>query len=158
MAANNPIASLLDGGGPSPTNYRPEDLVSIRDALTGLVGKQFTDLSSGDARGPYAYLRGKLGDSLAQKLVTHTLLFNQRPDQQKTTPEARVQSFYDMGSNDPEVDQLLGSLGRAGRGPVAGIYESPDRNTIEASKRDTSKMTPGGAAALSPLGSAMSKI
>jgi hypothetical protein len=158
MASVSPLASVLDGIGPSPTNYRPEDLASIRDALTGLVGRQFKDVSSDDARGAYSHLVSKLGQPMAQKLITHVMLFNQRPDMQGQSPEKRVQSFYSMGSNDPDIDGLLRTTGQFAQGPVAGMYDSPDTNNQLAQGVDNLKNLPSRSAALTPGGSTTLKF
>ena len=151
MVTTSPLASLLGGAGPSPSTYRPEDLVAIRNALSGFVGKNFTDVKSDEAKGPYAYLNMKLGPALAQKLMTHAIMFNQRSDMAGLSPERRIQSFYSIGSNDPEVNGLLKTANNVAQGPVAGYYDSPDKNSLQVTRQDQLKNAPAGNADLSKV-------
>jgi len=92
-----------------------------------------------------------LGDAIVQKLVTQALAFNQRRDVAGLSPERRVQSFYDLGSSDPETHAMLKKLGSLGYGPVAALNSSPDMLNLIASKRDTSAGPGAGTANLQPL-------
>jgi hypothetical protein len=62
---------------------------------------------------------------LAQKLASQASLFNQRADVQGLSPEQRVQQFFDMGSNDPEVASALRNFRGLGYGQAQGFRSSP---------------------------------
>jgi hypothetical protein len=130
-----PAAMVATQGQPYAPPNDPGQTNSIRDILSGVIGRGFTDLKSDDARNAYAYLRGSLGPATASKLMTHALLFNQRPDMLKANPEQKVQSFYDIGSNDPEVHTIIKRAGNFGQGPVEGLNTSPDAMNMQASRR-----------------------
>ncbi len=134
MAASqgNPYTPPAPGGGNPGT---ATDSVYIRDALSGVIGKGYTDLKSDDARAQYAYLRGKLGNEMAQKLMTHALLFNQRTDMLKKSPQEKIQSFYDIGSNDPQVHDIISRAGKVSYGPIEGVNTSPDLNNMQITGR-----------------------
>jgi len=159
MVATSPLASLLGGGGDPPNrNLSPEKSLYVRDVLTGLVGKRLTDLKDPDLRGGLSYLRYALGDATAQKMITHAMAFNQRRDVIGLSPEKRIQTFYDMGSSDPETHALLSRLGNLDKGPVAGLNSSPDMMNRIVSKRDTTAGPGAGTANLQPLASKVASL
>lgn len=124
----------------------PEDSLKIRDALTGIIGKGFTDLKSEDARNAYAYLRGQLGNQMASKLITHAMAFNQRTDMLQKNPAAKIQSFYDMGSTDADVHNIIKRASMVSYGPLEGLQTSPDALNMEVSgRKQFNKAAPGGA-------------
>lgn len=130
------IGSVPPGGGPVNPGFIPAtQSLNTRDILSGIIGKGFTDLKNGDARNAFAYLRSTLGPETAGKLMTHALLFNQRADMQGVDPQKKVQSFYDIGSNDPEVHNIIKRAGGVSYGPAEGLLTSPDRNNMDATGR-----------------------
>ncbi len=135
------LANLLNGytGIPTTENDPPNEeapklifrgqtpsdtLADSRDILSFLVGKGYTSLNDDDAKGAYKSLAKTVGDQQAQKLVDQALLYNQRKEAQLQTPEQRVQSFYDIGSNDKNVSAYLGQLRNLGSGVIPGFRES----------------------------------
>jgi|HubBroStandDraft_2_1064218.scaffolds.fasta_scaffold00002_12 hypothetical protein len=129
----SPPAALAAAGG-SP--YIPAlDSLNTRDVLSGIVAKGYTDLKSDDARNAFAYLSSSLGAATANKLMLHALLFNQRPEMQRASAQQKVQSFYDMGSNDPEVNNIIARAGKVAQGPLAGLQSAPDLGSVQASGR-----------------------
>ena len=137
----SPLSSILattnDGGpGPAaPASLNANNVLQVRDILSGLVGKNIRDLSNGDTRNNYAWLSGQVGPRVAQKLVTHAIMFNQRDDMAALSPEKRVQRFYDIGSDDPETKDILSHAGTASYGPLEGLQSSPDMLNRQASGR-----------------------
>jgi hypothetical protein len=144
MASSTPIDALMGGGDPPSSGLSLKDHMMVRDALTGIVGKQAKDLKDQDLKDTYKYLQGMLGQQTAQKLLTHTMAFNQRSDMQGTTPEKRVQAFYDMGSQDPELNTLITKAKMLGSGPLGGFNTSPDKLTMIAGGRDFTQNLPNG--------------
>jgi len=118
-----PIAPSAVVAGPGP--LRPEDSLNVRDAISAFVGKRYIGTADDNARALYSYLRMKLGGDTAFKLLKHISIFNQRPDMLKVSPEQRVQSFYDIGSNDPELNTLINRSSMVAHGPMAGLNDSP---------------------------------
>lgn len=129
--ATSPLAALAatpPGGGtpPTPGFIPPETILKTRESLTGLVGNGFTDLSNPTAQGAYARMVALHGPQVARKLLFQVMQFNQRPDMVAKTPEQRVQSFYEMGSQDPETQNILHRSAMLGAGPVADSRNSWD--------------------------------
>jgi hypothetical protein len=120
MGPVTPPAALAASG-----RLRPEHGLDVRDAISAFVGKRFIGTQDQDARALYSMLRARLGGDTASKLLTHLSLFNQRPDMLQATPEQRVQAFYDIGSNDPELNTLISRSKMMGQGPISGMAESP---------------------------------
>lgn len=120
MGPVTPPAALAAAG-----QLRPEDSLNVRDAISAFVGKRYIGTQDDSARALYSFLRGKLGGDAASKLLTHLSLFNQRTDMLKATPEQRIQSFYDIGSNDPELNTLINRSKMVAQGPIAGFNEAP---------------------------------
>lgn len=135
--STSPIAALAAGPG-TPVNpgYIPvNQSMNVRDALSGFIGKGFTDLKNEDARNVFSYLRGYVGPDAARRLITHALMFNQRSDMAGVSPEQKVQSFYSIPSADPLVNNMLARSGAIGHGPVEGLRTSPDILNMQASGR-----------------------
>lgn len=129
-----PAAKLSAQGVPY---IPPDDSLYIRDILSGVIGKGFTDLKSDDARSAYAFLRTKLGYDTGSKLMMHALLFNQRQDMLKASPQQKVQSFYDIGSQDPILNNVIGRAGKVSYGPMDGLNtSSPDAMNKQVSGRN----------------------
>jgi len=95
----------------------------IRDRLADLVGKGNT-LSPDDKAAIYGDLVTTLGKDKAQKVMTHAYLFNTRRDVQKLNLEDKLNSFYTVGSNDPDVQALIQKSKSLGYGVKPGFRES----------------------------------
>lgn len=104
---------------------RPQTTVDfdVRDKLAELIGKG-NALSGDDRNAIYDTLVKSLGPQKAQKVMTHTYMFNQRPEVQGLPVEDRLRSFYTIGSNDPEVGGLIAKSKSLGYGPVQGFRSS----------------------------------
>lgn len=111
-----------------PSNIRTrsklDDKFDVRDILANFVGRGDKDLSNDQAKKDYHYLSSMIGEPMAQKMMTHVLLFNQRDDQQKQPFEKKLSSLYTIGSNDKDVDSLLKKTSMLGQGVVPGARES----------------------------------
>lgn len=132
---NSVLASSLAGGGgadPVITENKTaginktvhNDLADGRDILSMLVGSGTTSLKGHDMNSNFNRLKQMVGAPLAQKLVSQAFLFNQRPDVQKLSPEQRVQNFFSIGSNDPEVAGYIKKSGYMGTGPTEAFRNS----------------------------------
>lgn len=153
--ASPPAAMAATKGTPY---VPPEDSLNLRDVLSGVIGKGFTDLKNDDARNAYAYLRSHLGYDTASKLMTHALMFNQRQDMLKASPQQKVQSFYDIGSNDPVLHDLITRAGKVSYGPQDGLNTSPDALSKQISGRKGFTKDVAQGTNVAPLGAATSLL
>ena len=136
-----PVAQPWDSGGggnatsatavaspnSSAKNGPAGDKVDVADILSNFVSRGDKNLTGDQARKDYSFLIGKVGAPTAQKLINHVLIFNQRPDMQKQPFAQKLNSFYSMGSNDKDVDNILKT--QLGAGPVALANSSPEIDT-----------------------------
>jgi len=138
---------------------RPEDYLNVRDALSSFVGKGYWSTINENAQSVYSYLRGQLGPDLARRMLIQMTTHNQRPDMVALSPEQRLQRFYDMGSKDAEVNDLIMRTGQLGQGPIAGARESPNNLITDMLDKQWYKNGPTlGAGALSPVTATMQKL
>lgn len=100
-----------------------EQGLDIRDHLAELVGKGNT-LSAGDRTAIYGSLTAALGRDKATKIMNHAYLFNQRPDVAKLPLEEKIKSFYTIGSNDPDVNDVIMKSKTLGYGALPGFRGS----------------------------------
>lgn len=123
-----------DPEDPKPKSYIPPgktraDIdLDVRDLLSNMVGAGYssweqinTDL---DAKAKYGSLVNKVGRPMANKLVTQVISFSSRPDSQNKSTEQKIQSFYDIGSNDQDVSGVLKNIKSMGYGVIPGYRES----------------------------------
>lgn len=101
-----------------------DDTADVRDILSGLVGKGMTGLNDDDSRNGYNRLQSLVGPQQAQKLMNHMFVFNSRPDLKGAAPEARINSFYQTPSSDPEVSGTLNKVKSFGYGVLPGFRQS----------------------------------
>ena len=106
------------------------DSVDVADIISNFVGRGDKDLSGDQTKKDYKFLIAKVGAPLAQKLVSHVIAFNQRPDMQKQPFANKLISLYSMGSNDKDVDKVLKN--KLGQGPVSLANSSPEFDTSKA--------------------------
>lgn len=97
--------------------------LDLRDRLAELVTKGNT-LSPDDKAAIYGGLTSMLGKDKAQKIMTHAYIFNARPEIQKLGLDDKLRSFYTVGSNDPDVQAVLGKTKNLGYGVVPGFNRS----------------------------------
>jgi hypothetical protein len=97
--------------------------LDLRDKLAELA-VQGRNLHPDDRAAIYGYFTNALGPERAQKIITHAQLFNGRPDIQGLSPEEKLKSFYTIGSNDPDVQQLISKTRNLGYGVVPGYRGS----------------------------------
>lgn len=107
LTAKNPIAQNLD----------------IRDHLAALVGRG-NALSPDDKAAIFGGLTSALGKDKAMKIMDHAYLFNQRPDILKLPLEDKLKSFYTIGANDPDVNDVIMKSKSLGYGVLPGFRES----------------------------------
>lgn len=99
-----------------------DDTADVRDILGALVGKGVTNLSDDTSRAHYSRLINLLGAQKANKLMTQVFSHNTRSG--NVPMEKRIQSFYDIGSNDPEVSDVIKNVKSFGYGVLPGFRES----------------------------------
>lgn len=114
-AANEQM--LLTAHGPLDKSF------DIRDHLAALVGKGNT-LNPDDKAAIYSDLINNLGKDKAIKVMNHAYIFNQRPEVQRLSLDDKLRSFYSIGSNDPDVNNIISKSKSLGYGPVQGFRES----------------------------------
>lgn len=124
---------------PLRSNGPIENTASLRDDLTGLVGKGYTSLSDEAARGHFARMVSILGRDKAQQLFNHISIFNQNPNMGKLPITEKLSQFYDVGSDLPELDTLIKRAKMFGGGPISGLTDSPDLTSMQLSNRDIVK-------------------
>jgi len=115
---------LKVSGGGNPKVPVKSDF-DIRDVLTGLVGSKNV-LSPDDKASLYGSLVSSLGKDRATKLMNHAYIFNQRPDLQSLSLDDRLRRFYDIGSSDPEIADVLAKSKSLGYGVIPGVQTSPN--------------------------------
>lgn len=108
-----------------------DNTADVRDILTNIVGKGYKGLTDNGIKGDYARLANLVGLSKAQKLVDTALVYNQRSDVIGKPLEQRVQGFYNMGSQDKDLNGIITSAAKLGDGPVAGMLRSKDRTNMD---------------------------
>lgn len=116
----DPIESSYISKGRTPS----DDTADVRDLLATMVGKGYTSLNDEESRGNYARLRSLLGDTQAQKLMTHVFIQNQNPSFSQLPVESKIKSFYDIPSGDEEVSKVLGKVKTLGYGVLPGFRQS----------------------------------
>lgn len=113
------------------------DRLDVADILSNFVGRGDKDLSGDQAQKDYRYLGSKVGEPMARKLLTHVIIFNQRPDIQKQPFAQKLNSLYTIGSADKDVDQVLKSTKNMGVGPNAMANNSWNIDSQAATGRNT---------------------
>lgn len=107
-----------------PSGKTPIDVdLDLRDRLAELAIKGNT-LNPTDRMAVLSALTTNLGRERAEKLMTHAYIFNSRPEVQKLTPEDKLKSFYSIGSNDPDVQAVIGRTKNLGYGVLPGFRGS----------------------------------
>lgn len=101
-----------------------DDIANGRDIVSMLVGGNHHALNTEELQLHFDRLKKAVGGPLAQKLASQAILFNQRPDAQKLNPEQRVQSFFDLGSNDNDVAGFLKKAKGFSLGQTEGFRNS----------------------------------
>lgn len=99
--------------------------MDARDIVSSFVGGGHTSLNTKDLRDSYKRLSDLVGVPMAQKLSNQAFLHNQRTDTKKMNPQQKVQSFFDIGSNDPEVNNAIRNYRGLAQGQSLGFRTSP---------------------------------
>jgi len=97
--------------------------LDIRDHLAELVGKG-NALNPDDKTAIFGGLTAALGRDKAMKIMNHAYLFNQRPDIAQLPLEDKIKAFYTIGSNDPDVNQVIAKSKTLGYGALPGFRNS----------------------------------
>lgn len=112
-----------------------DDTADLRDSLTALVGKGYTGVSDDDAHGHFARLAGILGRDAAQKLMTHIFIYNQSPMAKGVGLNEKINQFYNIGSRDSGINDVLQKVKQFGSGVIAGMNDSPEALNQEMTNR-----------------------
>lgn len=116
-----------------------DDTADIRDSLTALVGKGYTGVSDDDARGHFGRLTSILGRDAAQKLMTHIFIYNQTPTARGVGLQEKINQFYNIGSRDSSINDILSRVNKFGSGVQSGLTDSPEIQNQELSNRYVAK-------------------
>lgn len=111
--------STFIGGGRTPIDVN----FDLRDRMMELVGKGNV-LSPDEKAGIYGDLAAMVGKEKAQKLMDHAYIFNSRGDVQGLKPEDKINAFYNIGSHDPFVQEVIGKTKGLGYGVGPGFRTS----------------------------------
>lgn len=95
----------------------------IRDKLAELVGSG-NALSPDNKMAIYGSLVASLGKEKATKIMDHAYIFNSRNDLKSLPLEDKLRRFYDIGSSDPEISDVLGKSKSLGYGILPGLRQS----------------------------------
>ena len=127
------IASPMTGDPTQPSiqeekyfgrSKTPMDLsFDVRDRLSELIGKGNV-LNPDEKAGIYRNLVSTLGKDKADKVMNHAFIFNSRSDVQKLPIEEKLKAFYALGSNDPEVTEIISKTKNLGYGVLPGFRSS----------------------------------
>lgn len=109
--------------GSEKINNPRDNSLDIRDRLAELVGKG-NALTESEKSSIYGSLIQLIGQDKAQKVMNHAYLFNNRPDIQKLPIEEKLRTFYDIGSNDSDVNQIMSKTKAVGYGVIPGFRDS----------------------------------
>lgn len=116
--------------------------LDVRDAIAGFIGRKDKDLTSDQSRKDFALLSGQLGPDMARKVLNHVIIFNNRASDPNAPFEKRLQSLYDIGSNDKDVDTLLKRTAMLEQGPIPGARTSSNVSVMQATNRPTGLISP----------------
>lgn len=124
IATGDPVKPKMIGDVVIPENRTQTDVdFDLRDTLASLAVKG-NSLSADDRQALMGSLTSTLGRERAEKLLTHAYIFNSKPEIQGLSPEEKIKSFYTIGSNDPDVQAVIGRTKNLGYGVVPGFRES----------------------------------
>lgn len=99
-----------------------EESVEVRDLISGLIGKGYTDLTNDDAKKNFSRLQVVLGRPKANEVLQKIIIHNQDPRYKARPIEERITSFYDQQREDP----IIGKARSLGYGVVPGFRASPN--------------------------------
>lgn len=111
-----------------------ESRLDIRDRIYELLGGGM-DMSQMDKNAVYSDLADMIGPEKAQKVFVQTAMFGSHPEHRALPIENRIQLFYDIGSNDPDVKQILDQTRNLGYGLKHGFRTSSSQLNQELAGR-----------------------
>lgn len=122
---DKPTAQAANTTGKARTSA--DTTADIRDIVNAFIGKGGVGMKDESSRNDYARLRALLGDAKAQKLMESVFIHNQR--NAAVPMEKRIQTFYDVGSNDAGVNELIAGMKNLGYGPLVGGFRESSKRT-----------------------------
>lgn len=140
-------SSLLKGlglasgfGGDDPEAFIPpskgplDEIADFRDYLTNLVGRGSKTLDP-EMKNNYSALVAMYGKPMADRIMNHVFVFNNRPEIQNASPEQRLDAFYAIGSRDKDLQALFNKARNFSYGYKAGLNQSRNEGNIILSGR-----------------------
>lgn len=134
---NNPLYQL-----PFNPNTSQQALYGIPQmSKGGPSGNQLSDvsdyLSYSLAHGNDDYsrlmlnnVRKQIGDSDAQDLMTSIMMYNQRPEIKGYNSQQRIEGFFNLKSNNDNIENLKQKLRTFDYGPLSSYRDSPEVNVL----------------------------
>lgn len=120
----------------SPGKSNAERSFDLQDRIMELISTN-NQLKPDDKKAIYSSLQTTLGPEKANKLMNHVYIFNTRPDMQKMPLEDKIKAFYQLGSNDPDIQGYIDKTKSLGYGP-----QSQFRGSISAINSELSGRNP----------------
>lgn len=118
-----------------PSRTRLDETADTRDILANMVGKGLKGFNDDTSKSDYTRLQQLVGVPMAQKMMNHIFVFNQRPDVLQKNPEQRLQQFYNMGSAHNDLNDLLTTIKGFSQGPVVGMNTTGYYGNQDLTKR-----------------------
>src|ERR1700749_3811115 len=117
---------IIAGKAPIVPNDPIRDQFDARDNLMSFIGQGYTGgKMNDDQRGQLNRLTDILGADKAHALLSHVAIFNQRPDIQGKSPTDRMQTYFSITPNNPEIASTLAHFKALGTGIGGAINDSP---------------------------------
>lgn len=114
------------------SSYTAEQQLDLRDYISSLIGTGYKSGKMDDTiKGLYSGIVDIVGLEKGHKLLTQIVLHNQDPASQNKTPSDRVQQFYNTGSKDEDVNNII----RMTKLPLNQSAEQQMRNTTLSTSR-----------------------
>src|ERR1700760_315711 len=124
--------------GKTPVGNDPlRDQMDARDHIISFIGQNYTGgKMTDDQQATFKNLSNLVGKDKAQQFLTHVAIFNQHPYVKDQPIAQKAQTFFDIGSHDPEIGALLTHYIALGQGIGAAINDSPWENVAALTGRN----------------------
>jgi hypothetical protein len=118
-----------------------DDTADIRDILSEFAVKGYQGVGKDQAKANFDKLTLLVGKGTAMKLINSVDIFQQSPQSKVANPEDKIQAFYNLGSNDKEVSDVLKRVNAFGTGVKSGARTSASEGLqqIEGRTKPTGK-------------------
>lgn len=112
-----------------------DDTADVRDILSELAVKGFQGVGKEQAKAYYDKLTLLVGKQTAMKLIDSVDIFRASPQSKTGTPEDKIQAFYNLGSNDKQVSDVLKKVNAFSTGVKSGARTSSSEGLQEIEGR-----------------------